>query len=549
MIPETKQCQNCKNQFVIEPEDFEFYDKIKAVAPKTCPDCRQQKRLAFWPFAKFNKRKCDLSGEKIISIYPSNAHFPVYKSSNWNSDAWELPFLDYDASKNFFEQLYGLQKKSPKPHQFGINNQNCDYCDDVWDSKNCYLCRSLANCENLSYSYRTINCRDSYDLTYCYDSELSYDCSYCFKLYNVKYAFDSRDSFDSAFLYDCRNVRNCFMCWNLRNKEYHILNQPYSKEAYFEKLKEYNLNSWSTVQFLKKNFEKKIKEEAVHKNNFNTKIINSVGNYLSECKNCKNSYFLEKSENCSYYFRGAMNKDIFDSAGVYKGELAYDVNQMTEIYNMKYSNYCTNCRDSEYLDSCMGCENCFGCVGLKNKSYSILNKQYSKEDYYDLIAKIKKTMEADGSYGEFFPNKMAHGGYNLSLSGIFFSKTEEEAKRMGYNWEELEDTDVSKLTISPFIDDISAAGDEIIGKVFMCEETGRPFNLKQEEIEFYKKRSIPLPHHYPDVRTKHRIKNLFCIKPVNIKCVFCQKNIISYYPQEWEYKKIACEECYLREVV
>ena len=26
---ETKTCQNCKNQFTIEPEDFEFYARIK----------------------------------------------------------------------------------------------------------------------------------------------------------------------------------------------------------------------------------------------------------------------------------------------------------------------------------------------------------------------------------------------------------------------------------------------------------------------------------------------------------------------------------------
>ena len=83
---------------------------MKAKPPKYCPDCRQQKRLAFWPFAKFNKRKCDLSGESIISIYPSSAHFPVYKSSNWNSDAWEPPFLDYDASRNFLNSFMNCKK-------------------------------------------------------------------------------------------------------------------------------------------------------------------------------------------------------------------------------------------------------------------------------------------------------------------------------------------------------------------------------------------------------------------------------------------------------
>jgi hypothetical protein len=244
-----------------------------------------------------------------------------------------------------------------------------------------------------------------------------------------------------------------------------------------------------------------------------------------------------------------MNKDVNDSSGVYKGELAYNVNQMTRIYNMKYSNYCTNCRDSEYLDSCFGCENCFGCVGLKNKSYSILNKQYFEIEYKNFVKKIKDKMIKDDEYGDFFPYKMAHGGYNLSLAGIFFPKTKEEIIKLGGNWEELEETIIPEISISPYIDDVSTIEEETANKIFICEETGRLFNLKRDEIQFYKKHSIPLPHHYPDVRTKNRVKNLFCINPIKENCAFCQKEIISYYPKEWEYKKITCEKCYLAEVV
>lgn len=30
---ETKICQNCQKEFIIEPEDFEFYQKIKVPCP------------------------------------------------------------------------------------------------------------------------------------------------------------------------------------------------------------------------------------------------------------------------------------------------------------------------------------------------------------------------------------------------------------------------------------------------------------------------------------------------------------------------------------
>jgi hypothetical protein len=47
MKEEMRQCQNCKNQFTIEPEDFAFYEKIKVPPPTFCPSCRFQWRLSF----------------------------------------------------------------------------------------------------------------------------------------------------------------------------------------------------------------------------------------------------------------------------------------------------------------------------------------------------------------------------------------------------------------------------------------------------------------------------------------------------------------------
>jgi len=45
MKSETKNCQNCKKDFTIEPEDFNFYEKIKVPPPTFCPECRLQRRI------------------------------------------------------------------------------------------------------------------------------------------------------------------------------------------------------------------------------------------------------------------------------------------------------------------------------------------------------------------------------------------------------------------------------------------------------------------------------------------------------------------------
>ncbi|MEK7627724.1 MAG: hypothetical protein AAB397_04050, partial [Patescibacteria group bacterium] len=69
MDKENKICQNCQNQFVIEPEDFIFYDKIQVPAPTFCPECREQRRLAFRNERSLYKRKCDLCGKEMVSIF------------------------------------------------------------------------------------------------------------------------------------------------------------------------------------------------------------------------------------------------------------------------------------------------------------------------------------------------------------------------------------------------------------------------------------------------------------------------------------------------
>lgn len=47
MNSETKTCQNCKQKFSIELEDFDFYKKISVPPPTFCPKCRLQRRLAW----------------------------------------------------------------------------------------------------------------------------------------------------------------------------------------------------------------------------------------------------------------------------------------------------------------------------------------------------------------------------------------------------------------------------------------------------------------------------------------------------------------------
>ncbi|KKW16789.1 MAG: hypothetical protein UY56_C0012G0003 [Parcubacteria group bacterium GW2011_GWA1_50_14] len=549
MNTETKQCESCKRKLTIEPEDSVFYERFGIPAPDECPRCIWRRLLAFWVFGKFRKTKSALSGKTIITTFGEEIKFPLYDRTEWVSDSWDPMQYgkEYDLSRPFFEQFKELQDRVPHPQQSGTNNFSSDWCDDVWNSKNCYLTRSLLDCEDLYYGYRNIRCKNSVDLVFCFDMDLSYDCTYCFKCYNVRHSFDARDSIESAFLYDCRNVQNCFMCWNLRNKQYHILNKPYSKEAYFEELKKYNLRSRKSVEAIKKEFPKTLAREAVYRSSYNVKTTSSTGNFLEECKNCYDCYFIEYSENNRHMFRGGYIKDSIHGVGTIVEKALYSVVD-NKNYDTIATLHCDSCRYSAYLDYCEESEYCFGCVSLRKKKYCILNKQYSEAEYKTLLPKIKESMIKTGEWGKFFPYSMAYGGYNFSIANTYFPSTKEELEAMGGIWVDRSEASSDGASGDILPDVIDDASEDISRKQIVCPRTGWRFNIAPGEFQFYKAQGIPLPQDHFDVRILNLFKPLAAIELFSGRCFFCKKDTTHYYPHEWEYQKIACAECYQREV-
>jgi len=552
MNEETRTCQNCKQPFAIESEDIALLAKFDAPHPGECARCVWRRLLAFWVFGKFRKTKSALSGKTIITNFGEEIKFPLYERTEWVSDVWDpLTYgRAYDPSRPFFEQFKELQDQVPHPQQSGTNNVRSDWCDDVWSSKDCYLVRSLLECENLFYGYRNLRCKNSVDVVFCFDLDLCYSCLYCFKCYNVRCAFDARDSIESAFLYDCRNVQNCFMCWNLRNKRYHILNRPYSKEAYFEELKKYDIRSRKSVEALKREFAGIVAKEAVHRASHNVKTVNSSGDFLEECKNCADCYFIEYSENNRHMFRGIMKDSLYGIGTIVERGLYSVVDNKS--YDTMATLHCDSCRYSSYLDYCEECEYCFGCVSLRKKKYCILNKQYSEVEYRSVLGKIKADMKEAGEWGKFFPYAMAYGGYNFSAANMYFPSSQKEVEALGGIWRDPREAAPAVsgegISADALPDRIDDAGDDVPQQQLFCPKTGWRFNIAPGELQFYKRQGIPLPLCHFDVRILELFGPLTWIAPFAGTCVFCKKETTHYYPPDSGYQKIACEDCYRREV-
>ncbi len=433
MKQEIKNCQNCKNDFQIDPEDFSFYEKIKVPPPTFCPECRMIRRLMWRNERSLTKRECGLCKNNLISMY-SDEVAPVYCTSCWNSGKWDQfkNAKDYDFSLSFFKQLKELFKINPRFYAYKFGNfVNSEFVNYAKDNKNCYLAYSVIECEDILYSTSIDKSKNSMDSLSVIRLDGCYENVSCEGNYNTHHSVKSQNCVDSYFLYDCVNCSNCFMSSNLRNQQYFFKNKKFTKEEYFKKVSDYKLDTYNGIQKAKEEFDSMVKEKAFHKFSFVYASQNVIGDYVHNAKNIKNSFDVYEAENISYSYRVLYSKDSYDCSGCGYGENIYESMAATSNTFRDFFCYLTleGSRECEYSLILKNCSNCFGCVGLINAKYCILNKQYTKEEYFKKVEEIKKHMnevpyiDQKGrvyKYGEFFPYDMCPFGYNESNTHDFF---------------------------------------------------------------------------------------------------------------------------------
>ena len=590
---ETRVCQNCGRKFIIEPEDFEFYKKIGVPAPTLCPDCRLQRRLAFKNIHNLYKRKCDLCGKDIISMYSKDVPSPVYCRECWWSDKWDAMEYgrDYDFNRPFFEQLKDLANKVPMIGLLSDHRSiNSEYTHFSGPVKNCYLVFHGEDCENCFYSTGILHSRDCLDNLMIQNCELSYQAINCKKCYRVLFSVDCEESQNLFFCKNCINCSDCFGCVNLRHKQYYIFNQPYSKEEYFKKLKEFNLGSYKSLTKLKEKVKKfwlKFPVKYMHGQHNS----NVSGDYIYYSKNVFSSYEVVGAKNCKYsqFLITKPSNDCYDYTGWGdNAELIYDSFNVGEgLSQVKFSIHTfNNCKDLSYCHSCSSSHHLFGCIGLRHKQYCILNKQYTKEEYEKLVPKIIEQMnklpykDKKGrvyKYGEFFPIELSPFAYNETVAQEYFPLTKEEAINQGYSW-----YDRPKSEYQPTIkaedlpDHIKDVDDSITQEVIECANNSSGkcqgsgvYRILPQELEFYRKMNLPLPRLCPACRHQERIKQRNPMKLYKRRCMCggetstngvykntakhfhnqdrCPNEFYTTYPPESP-EIVYCDECYKREV-
>lgn len=194
----------------------------------------------------------------MISIYSPDKPFTVYDQKTWWSDDWSANEygVDFNFNQTFFEQFKSLQLKVPRVSLFAKNCENAEFTNHTDHIKNAYLSVDVADSENIYYSRWILNSRNCFDCYRLENCELCYQSQYSIDSYSLKYCLLCYSCADCLFCENMKNCQNCMLCYGLVGKKYHIMNKEYTSDEYAQKKKEIESQISLNNQSLKIFFEK-----------------------------------------------------------------------------------------------------------------------------------------------------------------------------------------------------------------------------------------------------------------------------------------------------
>lgn len=439
----------------------------------------------------------------FISRYPiSNRIKNLVDINNFLENEFST---DYDISKNFFEQLVNFQRKSTLWNILHYSkNENSDFSDIVLSSKNCYLSNSIIiDWLNVLYSFQVKeNSHNIFNSTLVWNnSENIYFSSWIINSFKIFYSKFILNSNNIWFSWNLNWCNECILCNNLENKFYCIKNKQFDKETYLKEKKKILESKKSFINiYLKLN---------IRWNNNWENIINSY--FVRESENVVSwlmCYKIKNWRNIMFWWWKWDNENIYDSMSwwtIWNTDFYWVWSAWANSSNIYICNNITYSSNIYYSFHLENCSFCIWCIWLKNKSFCILNKQYSKEEWYELANKIFASMDANWILWDFFPWSLNPFYFNDTMAYLIddsFTKEEVEAK--WYMWRDSE----IKVDIPDWAEIVKTSdlvnfqwfdsnwnwhiNPEIMKKVIQ-DDNWNIYKIVPMEYEFLMKHNLPLP--------------------------------------------------------
>ena len=511
-------------------------DKIKQKRKNT--DFREfVKEIASWsPIILYkNQWKVSRYNEKIkrVSCIDNNNYNSNYESINAGSS------FDFDFSDNFFANFNKTYSSYKFPFTYvfpWLWVENCEFSDVTHASKNVYLSFFTTTwSENVLYSYSTKQSSKNVlnSISIGKNSENIYLSSFCLQSYNIFYSYNIHNSSNIWFSSNLIWCSECLLCNWLENMSYCINNKQYEKKEYLELKK--------SIITIKEKFNENF--EYVRKNTpINFLSLNSSGYCLYNSEDINNSLFCWNLKNGNNSILIFSEEWVFNS---YDSILWWSWNTNNIVWqiwswlceNIYLSIQCWTCNSTYYSLFLENCSFCLWCIWLKNKSYCILNKQYTKEEWYELADKIFSQMESEGTLWEFFPWEINPFYFNDTMAYLIDdSFTKEEVEKQWNMWRDeeikvdipewvdvIKTTPPARASLPPqlrgtegeFVSDYQwydsnwnwQINPEILKKVIK-DEKWNIYRIVQMEYDFLMKHWLPLP----EIHWLDRIKMWFKFK-------------------------------------
>lgn len=540
MEPMKLKCVLSGREFKISDKELKLYDNLNIATPKLHPLERQRRRTSFRNFRYLYQRPCSSSGKKVISMYHQNQPFPVYEHDYWWSDLWEPKDFgrEFNFSQLFIEQYQEFSNTVPHMALAVSNSENCDYCNFCWQSKSCYLVFGCVRSEDCMYGHivwDSNNCLDNLYISRCQWCSNSIDLFDC---YDLHYCTECTNCQESYFLENCHACKNCFGCFNLKNAQYCFFNEQLSEKEYKNQLSKLLPLNEETVSKTRSQLAEKSNLALNYPQYSGLKNEDVEGNHIYESKNINYSFDLKACEDSSYCFTGFGLKNCLDIS--FTGTIASFSAECLTMFNVEecfYSHFLQDCQNIYYSEFCKSSKNLFGCYGLRNAEYCILNKQYSKNDYFNLKEKIIDFMKNTGEWGEFFPASISPFAYNESIANEYQPLTKEEVIKRGLKW--LDEPTYPQKDWNPNQEEIN------INSVLYCSKSYKPYKLTKYEIEFYQRMNLTIPRLCPDQRHLQRMSARATRELFTGNCFQCKKEILS--ANFCLSERVFCEDCFPEE--
>lgn len=545
-----RKCKQFGHTFLIDDRDLAFYTRMGLNLPSLSPEARCQRRLAWQNMAQLYRRKCDATGRFVISNISEEKPFPVYDQPYWWSDKWDFRDygVDFDFSKTFFENFSALLKLVPHPNLATsyLLDENSDYTNYAGGNKNCYLIFHADMNRDCMYGVGVKKCNDAIDVLHTHGSELLYECVDCRGSYNLKFSEDCENCHDSWFLKNCLGCRSCFGCVNLRHKEFYLFNKKVPKSEYETFLANFHSGKRSELRSMRKRFREFVQSQPQRAfQGYQNELVS--GDQIFRCREVHDSFDIQESRDMRYCHRvyNGPNSDCYDLneygmqiQRVCEG-LAIGINAYNIICSIFVNEQVT---DVAYSFHVHHANDIFGCISVPRGQYCILNKQYSKDDYFALKARIVDHMKETGEWGEFFPVALSPFAYNETVANEYFPLSQEDVIAQGWKWGEDRARSASSEKVE-MPDDIAEVSDEILQQVLGCRATGKSFKIQEAELRFYRKQDLPVPEYCYDERHRQRFHNRNPRRLFTRACDSCDKELRSSFSADSS-DTVYCESCY-----